>query len=126
MPTNPEIKRFVQEILGCSCPEEVFNEINCNNECNAFSGRKVTVGGRLLIYLITVDSKSNVQELVHAALEQGIVERDNKGFNRFRLVVVASCPDEVRSLVEQAFDRSGSIDDKTHLHVVSMSDTQGF
>ena len=126
MPTYPEVKRFVQDVLGCSCPEYVFNEINCNNECVAFSGRKITVGGRLLIYLITMDRKSCIQEVVNTALEQGVVERDKQGFNRFRLVIVASCPDDIRSLVEKAFNRSGCIDEKTHLHVVSMSDAEGF
>ena len=97
MQTYTEIKRFVQETLGCSCPEEVFNKIDYQKECDGISGSKVTVGDRLLIYIITMDGKSNIQGVINPALERGVAERDKKGFNRFRLVLVASRPDELRS-----------------------------
>jgi hypothetical protein len=121
-----EIKRFVRETLGCSCPEEVFNEIDYQKESGDISGRKVTVGGRLLIYIINTDSDSNIKGAINSALEQGVAERDKKGFNRFRLVLVASRPDELRSSAERAFDSSGYTDEKTHLHVVSESDVESF
>ena len=124
MQTYPEIKRFVQEILGCSCPEEVFNQIDYQEEGDGILGRKVTVGDRLLIYIITMDAKSNIQGVINSALEQGIVERDKKGLNRFRLVLVASHPDELRSSAEHTFDSSGYTDDKTHLHIVNESEVE--
>jgi hypothetical protein len=126
MQTYPEIKRFVQETLGCSCPEEVFNQIDYQKECDDISGRKVNVGERLLIYIITMDGKSNIQGVINSALEQGVEEREKKGLNRFRLVLVDSCPDELRSLAEHAFDSSGYADEKTHLHIVNESDVEGF
>ena len=122
MQAYPEIKRFVQETLGCSCPEEVFNKIDYQKESDGKLGRKITVGDRLLIYIITMDRKSNIQEVIHSALEQGIEERERKGFNRFRLVIVASHPDELRSTADHAFDSSGYTDEKTHLHIVNESD----
>ena len=122
MQMYPEIKRFVQETLGCSCPEEVFNKIDYQKESDEKLGRKITVGDRLLIYIITMDRKSNIQEVIHSALEQGIEERERKGFNRFRLVIVASHPDELRSTADHAFDSSGYTDEKTHLHIVNESD----
>ena len=124
MQTYPEIKRFVQEILGCSCPEEVFNQIDYQEEGDGILGRKVTVGNRLLIYIITMDRKSNIQGDIYSALEQGVEERDKKGLNRFRLVLVASRPDQLRSTAEHAFDSSGYADKKTHLHIVSESDLE--
>jgi len=124
MQTYPEIKRFVQEILGCSCPEEVFNQIDYQEEGDGISGRKINVGGRLLIYIITMDGKSNIQEVINPALKQGVEERDKKGLNRFRLVLVASRPDELRSLAEHAFDSSEYTDEKTHLHIVNRSDVE--
>jgi len=90
MQTYPEIKRFVQETLGCSCPEEVFNQIDYQEEDDGISGRKVTVGDRLLVYIIAMDRKSSIQGVINSALEQGVEERDKKGLNRFRLVLVAS------------------------------------
>ena len=126
MQTYPEIKRFVQETLGCSCPEEVFNKIDYQKEIGGIPGRKVTVGDRLLIYIITTDRESNIQGVINPALERGVVERDKKGFNRFRLVLVASHPEELRSSAEHAFDSSGYTDEKTHLHVVNESDVESF
>ena len=48
----PEIKHFVQEALGCTCPEEVFNTIDYQKECDDISGRKIYVGERLLSTLL--------------------------------------------------------------------------
>jgi hypothetical protein len=124
MQMYPEIKRFIQETLGCSCPEEVFNKIDYQKESNDISGRKVTVGDRLLIYIITMDRLSNIQGVISSALEQGVEERDEKGLNRFRLVLVASRPDELRSSAEHAFDSSGYTDEKAHLHIVNESDVE--
>ena len=122
----PEIKHFVQETLGCSCPEEVFNKIDYQKECDGISGRKINVGDRLLIYIITMDGKPNIQGVISSALEQGVEERDEKGFTRFRLVLESSRPDELRSSAEQAFDSSGYTDEKTHLHIVNESDVVSF
>ena len=124
MQTYQEIKRFVQETLGCSCPEEVFNKIDYQKESDDISGSKINVGDRLLIYIITVDRKSNIQGVIDSALEQGVEERDKKGFNRFRLVLVVSRPDELRSSAERVFDRSSYTDEKTHLHIVNESDVE--
>ena len=125
MQTYPEIKRFVQGTLGCSCPEEVFNQIDYQKEYDGISGSKVNIGGRLLIYIITMDGQSNIQGVINSALEQGFEERERKGFNRFRLVLVDARPDELRSLAEHAFDSSGYTDEKTHLHIVNESDVEG-
>jgi hypothetical protein len=70
MQMHPEIKRFVQETLGCSCPEEVFNKIDYQKESGGISGRKVTVGDRLLIYIITADGEPNIQGVINSAIEQ--------------------------------------------------------
>lgn len=115
MQKYPEIKRFVQETLGCSCPEDVFNKIDYQKESSGISGRKINVGDRLLIYIITTDGESNIQGVIDSALEHGVEERDSRGFNRFRLVLVASRPVELRSMAEYAFDSSGFTDEKTHL-----------
>ena len=126
MQAYTEIKRFIQKTLGCSCPEEVFNRIDYRKDCDGVAGSKINVGDRLLIYIINVDGKSSIQEVVNPAMERGVEERDKKGFNRFRLVLVASSPDELRSPAEQAFIDSGYKNEKTHLHVVNESDVAGF
>ena len=122
----PRIRHFVQKTLGCSCPEEVLNSIDYQQAGAGIIGSKINVGGRLLVYILTVDEQSSFQEVIDTALAQGVRERDKKGFNRLRLVLVASCPDDLCSLAEQAFDHSGHVDEKTHLHVVSDGDVKGF
>ena len=126
MQVHPEIKHFVQETLGCSCPEEVFNKIDYQKENDGIPGRKVIVGDRLLIYIISADGETNIRGVIGSALERGVEERDRKGFNRFRLVLVALHPDDLRSSVERAFDNSGYTDECTHIHVVSKSDVESF
>ena len=121
-----EIKRFVQETLGCSCPEEVFNQIDYQKESDENLGRKINVGDRLLIYIITMDGKSNIQGVINSALVRGVEERERKGFNRFRLVLVASHLDELRNSAERVFDSSSYTDEKTHLHIVNESDVVSF
>lgn len=125
MQPYPEIKHFVQEILGCSCPEEVFNGIVSRKGGRGIWEQKVTVGGRLLIYIMTMDGKSDIQGVINAALQEGVAERENKGFNRFRLVLVTPGPHELHGPAEGAFERSEYSDDKTHLHVVGESDVEG-
>jgi len=124
MEIYPEIKYFVQKTLGCSCPEEVFNQIDYQEEGDGISGRKINVGDRLLIYIITMDRKTNIQGVINLALERGVEERDKKGLNRFRLVLVASRLDDLRSSAEHAFDSSGYTDERTHLHIVNESDVE--
>jgi hypothetical protein len=126
MQKHPEIKRFVRETLGCSCPEEVFEKIECQNEIEGIPGSRIIVGNRLLIYIIPVDGQSGIRSVIEAALERGVTERDNKGFNRLRLVLTTSRPDELRSLAEHGFEDSGYADSKTHLHVVNEADITGF
>jgi hypothetical protein len=126
MQTYAEIKHLVQEVLGCSCPEEVFNKIDYQRKRAPFPERKVTVGGRLLIYFIDMDRESNIQEDVESALWRGVEERDKEGLNRFRLVLVASRPEKIYSQAEHVFNDAEYTDEKTHLHVVSKNCVEGF
>lgn len=126
MQPYPEIKRFVQETLGCTCSEQTFNKIDYRKACDGLAASRINVGDRLLIYIVSMNDRSDVQAVVSMGLERGVLERDNKGFNRFRLVLVASRPDKLRSLAEQAFSDSGYKDEKTHLHLVDAQDVVGF
>ena len=126
MQTHAAIEHFIRETLGCSCPEEVFKKIDYQKACEDISGSKVNVGDRLLVYIISLDGKSDIQDVIQSALKRGIEERDNKGLNRFRLVLVTSQPDKLHSLAEQTFNDSGYANEKTHLHLVNESDVERF
>jgi len=73
-----------------------------------------------------MDGKSDMQEVVDSALARGVTERDNNRLNRFRLVLAASRPDELRTLAVLATTSSGYADEKTHLHIVNTGDVEGF
>ena len=119
MQADREIRRFVREILGCSCPEEIFNKIEYREACDDIPGSKINVGDRLLIYIINMDGIPAIPEVVGPAVQRGIEERDEKGFNRFRLVLASSSPDEIYRIAEKTFIDSACTDEKSHLHVLN-------
>jgi hypothetical protein len=122
----PAIRHFVQETLGCTCPHEVLNNIDCQQEGDDLCREKITVGDRLLIYIISMERKSSIQDVVLTALKRGIEEREARRLNRFRLVLVTSRPEELRCAAEGAFESSCSRDKQTHLHIVHQKDVAGF
>lgn len=126
MNNYPEIKNFVQKTLGCACPEEVFNKIDYQQASGGIWKKKINVGDRLLIYIIAMNDKSDIRELISTALKQGVIERNNAGLNRFRMVLVSSHPERIRDSAEQAFINSQYADEKTHLHIVSEKEVENF
>lgn len=124
MSAYPEIKNFVQATLGCVCPEEVFDQIECQDGSGALWRKKINVGNRLLIYIVTANTESGIREIIEHALGQGVEERNARGLNRFRLVLVSHDPGELKHSAEQAFRHAQYADGKTHLHIVSERDIE--
>lgn len=118
MKTRPEFKRFIQQTLGCRCPDGVFDKIHYAADQSTLWKRKVTVGDRLLIYIVNADMDRDLREQLDKLLQAGITERDTRGFNRFRLVLSSARPASVRTEAVALFDASTFRDDKTHLHIV--------
>jgi len=122
-PDYAEIKRFVQQRLGCNCPESVFDSIRC--EQAGYGGLempRVLIGERLLVLLLDADLQEDIPSAVRQALRAGVAERDRNGWNRVRLVLRGSCPGAWRELAEDAFVGMRP-DDRTHLHVVDVAET---
>lgn len=126
MATYPEIKSFVQNTLGCSCPEEVFENIEYEINLSSSWERRINVGNRLLIYIINICTDTDVVSKVQDALEKGVAERNNNNLNRFRLVLVTPVEGGIRVSAEKAFNESKFYDDKTHIHFVNNNDISGF
>jgi hypothetical protein len=120
----PEIRSFVQESLGCTCPEEVFQQISLDDGDGQIA-RKIRVGGRLLVYILDAGRATDLPGAVSEALRDGVRVRERDRFNRFRLVVVSDEPERISGTVEAAFSGSASRDPKTHLHVLH-ADRVGF
>lgn len=124
MHNHKQIKTFVQDTLGCGCPEEVFNKIEYEEKQDRPWERRINTGDRLLVYIIRVDSENDVAGKMVTAMEAGITERNEKKFNRFRLVLISSNRDEIGPSAEKIFNASDLTDEKTHLHILSENDMQ--
>jgi hypothetical protein len=115
-----EIKVFARETLGCGCPEEIFQYINCQSNVRVddipLMG-KVNIGNRLLIYIVEISDINSIKRVLPFLIGRGMKERDGSNFNRFRLVLASDNADGIRQAAESIF---GDIDkdEKVHLHII--------
>lgn len=86
----PAVKRFVREVIGCDCPDDVFRDVRIrrgSSAVQAFAADcELRIGGRLMI-VVTSEPTALSDSLLAQALAEGRRARDDAGFNRFRLVV---------------------------------------
>ncbi len=119
MSRRTQIKHFVRETLGCTCPDEVFEHIDVEHHAPRDDMSRIVIGQRLLIYLLDVQTHKGLGGGVEEALRLGVEERGRSGYNRFRLVLVTPDIAAVEQSVRPVFEHSPLFDEKTHLHVVS-------
>ncbi|MBW1942759.1 MAG: hypothetical protein JRJ51_07985 [Deltaproteobacteria bacterium] len=116
------VRNFVQNVLGCGCPEGVFEEIEVKQGPVDIDGipvtRSIKVGGRLLIYIILSEDLNDVSDSLKALIQSGKKMRDSEGLNRFRLVVASRSAGTDWEALGQAFHEIQDIDDRLHLHVI--------
>ncbi|MHC4461343.1 MAG: hypothetical protein ACYS30_07890 [Planctomycetota bacterium] len=125
MITNEAIKAFTREVLGCDCPQEVFNKIVCEDDVKINSGltitHKINIGDRLLIYVSILNLTNALGSELSKLVDAGEKERNNKGFNRFRLALVSENPDIIKDDAHKSFEKLGK-DEKIHLHIINRND----
>jgi hypothetical protein len=118
------VKEFVKESLGCQCPDEVFQDIDMQMEKE---GLRILIGKRLIIRLYPLGkrAKSITFEKLLQMFQNGQKERDQIGFNRFRLVLVINDRDEAKQRIDDlsqkvlaTFKKTKGEDDRMHLHVI--------
>lgn len=122
--SNERVKEFVRKTLGCDCDEEVFMHIGNEHDASAAGFRlmnKINIGNRLLVYIA---EPGDLQKLMPALIKAGRDERDARGFNRFRLVLVSDDA-ALRERAFKAFKKLPEVDEKIHLHVVGKAGTSG-
>ena len=127
MAGKENIKWFARKILGCDCPEEVFNLIECStgdSEKEPYT-RRIAIGGRLLIYILETDDLSFVRTVLPKMLVAGKAERDEKGMNRFRVVLATKHVEDIDIISREIFEQFSEKDEKIHLHVVQKEDVSG-
>ena len=122
--TRQIVKEFVKGSLGCQCPDEVFMDMELLMEKE---GLKILVGKKLIVQLLPLGKKASditTEKLLHI-FSGGQKERDLKGYNRFRLVLVVKDDDEAKpriedlaQKVEKAFKKTKDSDERMHLHII--------
>jgi len=120
MQNKQHLISFVQNTLGCTCPNEIFEQIETAKETTK-TLKQITLGQRLLIYLWETDSPVALAHELPVLVAKGKAERDQRGLNRFRLVIVSTMPEQLAPVAEQIFAPLNS-DEKVHLHVVLQAD----
>lgn len=117
-----KIKTFIQDTLGCGCPEEVFRSIDSRQHVRlnerVLLSSSITIGSRLLVYVIEPKKPARIRQDLGFIVSAGKKERDSRGLNRFRLVVVTDDSSEKQSLI-RGFEELKDKDEKIHLHVIT-------
>jgi hypothetical protein len=120
------VRSFVRDVLGCNCPDEVFESIGYDQPSGHPTGPIVTIGGRLIVRFIPFDTSVKdpipFSRSIMKFLVAGRRMRDRKGYNRFRLVIVfQGGTGRYKRFIDEtqrAFKGSSIDDGRAHLHFV--------
>ena len=113
------LKAFIQDVLGCGCPEEIFENMTCQKEILAGTpGTLINVGGRLLVFLWRLTDPADISKTLKNILKAGKSKRDTHGFNRLRLVLLTNKSAIVPEDLQKRFLELIGDDEKVHLHVL--------
>lgn len=116
------VQTFVQQALGCGCPEEVLQTILTNDFTlparPSLLIRRLLIGNRLLVYLAAPDGDTRVADLLTTLAVHGQKERQEHGYSRVRVVLLSEQPDRDRIMLEQRFTAIRGDDVRLHLHIV--------
>lgn len=119
------IKEFVRQTLGCDCPQEVFNFIDCQRivkiDENTKPDYQINIGNRLLIFVVMIDKTDSLKKIIPNLVQAGIKKRNENKFNRFRLVLLTTKTNDTAQQAKVIFN-SILTDDKTHLHIIDVND----
>ena len=121
--TNKQaIKGFVQGVLGCKCPSEVFLSINVEKNPTNFAdlsqGDLIAIGGKLLVFLIKTDNGEILASKLEQIFNRGREIRDKGGFHRFRLVISAPVKQPAEEILTRQFEILENPGERLHLHVI--------
>ena len=121
MRANSDVEGFVRGVLGCTCPDDVFDSIEIENRLvgdGVQIGRTV-IGRRLLLYVWGIDAHSHWEEHLSAIVQDGVNLRDGLALNRFRLVLVTESVPAIAERAQSLFGEVVGVDEKAHVHVVA-------
>jgi len=112
---------LVRGLLGCTCPEEIFDHYQVRRQViGSLPLVSLTMGDRLLVWMIDGRKVAEPEQTLGRLLHAGRTERDGRGLNRFRLVVVG----DFLSWEKQWAHLAEEMDPKVHFHVLPAMDTR--
>lgn len=118
----PDVKHLVRSVLGCACPDQVFDSIDIRPASARFPGlpgdHLIAIGDRLLLLVISSSSWQEVLDPLERLFVRGRELRDGDGFNRFRLVVAVQELGPAQAALTERFRALADADDRMHLHVI--------
>ncbi len=113
----PELTRFVRDVLGCGCPDDVVARTVLERSPQGELG--LDVGGRLLVRVL---GSAGLERLI-ATFPDDVVrlrdERDRRGFNRVRIVVVHPEFEVLGPVLEAMLEAIVEADDRVHVHAIA-------
>jgi hypothetical protein len=119
------VKDFLVNVLGCRCSEEVFLEIDLNKAPMPVGAIplvfEIHAGGRLIILGVSDKHVLSSLDALNALVAAGAKIRDDRKYNRFRLVVLTDDPD-CEAKLRLRFMQLPGLDDRIHMHVVNKDD----
>ncbi len=121
------VRHLVREVLGCGCPDEVFDNIvvgrpTIYKEWNGPTAMQLLVGWRLLVAIVRREDLDDPLLDSIGILREGKKLRDTNHFNRFRLVLLG---DVEESLLGDLEEEALKMDDRMHVHKVSAQEIVG-
>lgn len=126
----PGVTKFIREILGCNCPDEVFRDVEVRRGSTAVKScpadYELRIGGRLLVVVTSEPVEGLSGSRLEKAIREGRQARDDGKFNRFRLVVQVQNAAEDREKLLHAFEAVSGKDERTHVHVVERREVPDF
>jgi hypothetical protein len=111
------IKRFVRESLGCTCPDEVFDHIEFLPELEP-DLKRIIIGDRLLVFIWQAMNSADIPERLPILLDSGISEKDSRGLNRFRMVLVIDNLNSISPMARNIFNNNIDKDENIHLRII--------
>jgi hypothetical protein len=118
LPEHAELVRFVREVLGCGCPDEVVARTVVDIGEAGEPG--LDVGGRLLVRVLLSNDLNELVDVFPQTVERLRAERDGRSFNRLRLVV-HSVPEATADVLRKMLPAIAAADDEVYLHHVDGS-----
>jgi hypothetical protein len=116
------VKHLVRDVLGCSCPDEVFEQVEVKSgsavikSCSA--DYEINVGGRLLVVLCSDPPEVFSPARLEKMMVEGRNARDARNFHRFRLVLKADAAADREKELSRILEGLPMKDDRLHVHVI--------